>query len=262
MSSKGRSGSPAGQRPGQRPASRAAGGKPPAPPPPSVSNSTALPALPGSASKRFDWIDSNLDGDGAGGIKAARPASRNAAATAAAASGRGSPDFWARSSAPQLLDASVKHPELKLQLLARALEESRAKVAQLQQDKAAVADALLQLCEAAATDGGSGGGGGDELGAGLDSVQQAAGIGGDEDALPRQLDLLSTRLGALREALAFQTVAAAEAAAAHERAALQLVAQRQQREALERQLEEVRCLTFRVILCADLALMSRCERVC
>lgn len=227
--------------PGQRPASRTASGKPPAPPPPSVSSSAALPALPGAASKRFDWIDSSLGEDAGGGIKAARPASRAAAGASAAGSGRGSPEFWARSSAPQLLEASVKHPELKLQLLARALEESRAKVAQLQQDKAAVADAILQLCEAAATDGGSG-----EVGAGTDAALQVAGSpdaagGSDGDALAQQLDLLNTRLGTLREALAYQTVAAAEAAAAHERAALQLVAQRQQREALERQLEEVRC---------------------
>ncbi len=245
MSSKGRRASPT---PGQRPASRTASSKPPAPapPPPSISSSTALPALPRAASKRFDWIDSSLGDDAGGSIKAARPASRTAAA--AAASGRASPDFWARSSAPQLLDASVKHPELKLQLLARALEESRAKVAQLQQDKAAVADAILQLCEAAAADSGGGSGGmNGDVGAGPDATLQEAGSPAvpntDEDALPQQLDLLSTRLGALREALAYRTVAAAEAAAAHERAAVQLVAQRQQREAVERQLEEVRWFT-------------------
>ena len=232
--------------PAPRAASRTASGKPPAPPPPSVSSSAALPALPGATSKRFDWIDSSLGDDAGGGIKAARPASRAAAGAGAASSSRGSPEFWARSSAPQLLEASVKHPELKLQLLARALEESRAKVAQLQQDKAAVADAILQLCQAAATDGGSSG----EMGAGTDAALQVAGSpdaagSSDEDALARQVDLLNTRLGALREALAYQTVAAAEAAAAHERAALQLVAQRQQREALERQLEEVRCCCCR-----------------
>lgn len=229
MSAKGRSASPT---PGQRPASRTASGKPPPPPP------AALPALPGAASKRFDWIDSSLGGDAGGGIKAARPASR--AAGGGAGSGRASPDFWGSSKAPQLLDAAVKHPELKLQLLARALEESRAKVAHLQQDRAALADALLQLCEAAAAgasgEGAQAGGCADGDAAGGPG---AAGAGGEEDALPQRLDLLSTRVGALREALTLQTVAAAEAAAAHERAALQVVVQRQQREALERQLEEV-----------------------
>lgn len=237
MSAKGRNPSPT---PGKRPVSRTASGKPP-PPPGALPPPGTLPALPGAASKRYDWIDSTLGADAGGGIKAARPASR----AAGTGSGRASPDFWGSSKAPQLLDATVKHPELKLQLLARALEESRAKVAHLQQDRAALADAILQLCEAAGADGCGGGGGDEHALAGGDAGADPAGspepaaAGGEEDALPQHLDLLSTRVAALREALALQTVAAAEAAAAHERAALQAVAQRQQREALERQLEEV-----------------------
>ena len=242
MSSKGRSASPT---PGQRPASRTASGKPAPPPGALPPPGGTLPALPGAASKRYDWIDSSLGADAGGGIKAARPASR----AGAGGSGRASPEFWGSSRAPQLLDATVKHPELKMQLLARALEESRAKVAHLQQDRAALADAILQLCEAAGADGGGSSGG--DAQAGADAGADAAGGpdpaagGGEDDALPQRLDLLSTRLGTLREALALQTVAAAEAAAAHERAALQVVMQRQQREALERQLEEVRVLRGR-----------------
>lgn len=152
----------------------------------------------------------------AAGRSSSRPASR--------AAGAASPDFWSRSSAPQLLEASIRNPELKLQLLTRALEESRAKLAHLQYDRAAVADALAALCAAA----------------GAEDRTLPAPDGSDDAALPRRLDLLSTQLATLQEALRGRAAAVAEAEAAHERTSLQVVQQQQQREALERELEEVR----------------------
>lgn len=145
-----------------------------------------------------------------------RPASR--------AAGAASPDFWSRSGAPQLLDANVKNPELRLQLMIRALEESRAKVAHLQRDRDALADALAALCATA----------------GAEDRTPPAPDGSDDDALPRRLDMLSTQLAILQEDLRARTAAVAEAEAAHERATLQVVQQQQQRDALERELEEVR----------------------
>lgn len=154
-----------------------------------------------------------------------------------------------RQSAAQTVDSSVKDPALKLSLLTRALEESRAKIAHLQQDSAAVADALLQLCLEAGAPTGSDSCGADHVGqaaAGSDPAQGAGSAdssitdGSEDSPVALHIDQLSTRLSQLREALAMQEVAAAEARAAHERAALQVVAQQQQREALEQQLEEVR----------------------
>lgn len=151
---------------------------------------------------------------------------------------------------------SVKSPELKLQLLTRALEESRAKVARLEQDREAVSDALLQLCQPA-----GGGEGTDVAGntAGVEGGDPAAGeagLAGDDGAaaLPLRLGMLGDRLAGLREALAAQEMATAEARAAHERAALQVVAQQQRREALEAQLEEASeaCTCFLAVLqCMD-----------
>ena len=210
----------------------------PLPPPAGAAASTAAAAQP----KRFDWIESTVGGSGL-----ARPGSRPDS-RAGSRQRNPAPDFWSRQSAPQVVDASVKDPALKLSLLTRALEESRARIAHLQQDRAAVADAVLELVLAAgadptAADAADGGSGQAALGSG-----EAAGVtvGGDatapaaeEDVLPLRLDQLSTRLAQLRGALAEQEVAAAEARAAHERAALQVVAGQQQREALEAQLEEV-----------------------
>lgn len=194
---------------------------PAAPPPPSLPNRTTQPGLTLAASKRFDGAKpamAQLDG-----IPAHRPGTGTAPP-----SGRATPG-----GRPAALDAGLHQPEVKLQLLTRALEESRARIAHLQQDRSALADTLLQLCLAAGGDAG-----GDDAAAGLALTDADSGAE-DEAALPQRLDLLSTRLQHLREALSLQTVAAAEAHAAHERAALQVVAQRQQREAVEQQLQEV-----------------------
>jgi hypothetical protein len=126
----------------------------------------------------------------------------------------------------------VKNPELKMQLLMRALEESRATIQHLQSDRQAVSDAVLQLCLAAGAPGSA---------AAEAVIPAGEGEGEDEEALlPQRLALLSSQLQKLQEALQLREVAVAGAQVQQERAALQAVAGQQQREALEQQLEEVR----------------------
>lgn len=204
--------------------------------PPPASATAAVASGAASQPKRFDWIESTVGGSTLpAGL---RPASR-ADSRAGSRPRSPAPDFWSRQSAAQVVDASVKDPALKLTLLTRALEESRARIAHLQQDRTAVADAVLELCLAAgAGPAGCSAGGGEAVAAGDDADAPTA-AAAEEDVLPLRLDQLGTRLAQLRQALAEQEVAAAEARAAHERAALQVVAGQQQREALDAQLEEV-----------------------
>ena len=160
-----------------------------------------------------------------------RPPSRapSRGGTAASAARRApSPDFWSHHTAPQLLETSIRNPELKLQLLTRALEESRGKLQQLQRDRAAVSDALGQLCLASGATG-------------KEAAAAARPANPEDDTLlPRRIDLLTAQLQALREAVQAGEAAVTDVQAQHERAALQVVVQQQHREALERQLEEVR----------------------
>ncbi|KAL4437050.1 hypothetical protein ABPG75_004189 [Micractinium tetrahymenae] len=201
---------------------------------PSASNLGAKAGTAGRGYERAESSSGSREGRALEAAAAAAAAALPLAGTAAsrggarpgsrAGAGAASLDFWSRTTAPQLLDASIRNPELKLQLLTRALEDSRAKLAHLQRDRAAVADALAALCAAA----------------GAEDRAPPAPDGSDDAALPRRLDLLSTQLAALQEDLRARAAAVAEAEAAHERAALQVVQQQQHREGLERELEEAR----------------------
>lgn len=238
----------------------------PPPPPPSAVNSVpsvgaeASSRAVGKATKRSERADPGTGlGQEPAEVKqappraASRTTSRSASRAGAAAGGSskaGSVDFWSRSTAAQLVDVSLKNPELKLQLLTRALEESRAKLLHLQQDRVAIVDSLVQLCIAAgAEDVGTaaaavGAAAGPDAAAGAAASEGAS--NGDkaqaEEDTPiyRRLELLATRLRQLQDSLSAKEAAVVEAEAAHERAALQVVAQRQQQELLEHQLEEVR----------------------
>lgn len=202
---------------------RGSSGPAPLPPPQPPGAAVAAPAA-----KRYDWIDSTVGDEGS--IKARRPASRT---DSRPGGGRaGSPDFWGRSTAAALVESNVKNPELKMQLLMRALEESRATIQHLQSDRQAVSDAVLQLCLAAGAPGSA---------AAEAVIPAGEGEGEDEEALlPQRLDLLSSQLQKLQEALQLREVAVAGAQVQQERAALQAVAGQQLQEALEQQLEEVR----------------------
>jgi chromosome segregation ATPase len=152
-----------------------------------------------------------------------RPSSRG---SAQAGSSAAAPGFWAHQSASKLLDASIRSPELKLQLLTRAVEESRAKTIQLQQDRFSAAETLRQLCE--------------EAGAPTGALAAPSGPE-DDDALPRCIDLLSAQLRNLRQQAAQQEAATVQAQAQYHQAAGQVVAAQAERDELQRRLEESRC---------------------
>jgi DNA repair exonuclease SbcCD ATPase subunit len=125
------------------------------------------------------------------------------------------------------LDTSIRNPELKLQLLTRALEESRGKLQQLQRERAAAADTVAQLCLAAGASGPD-----------AASVAKPA-APEDEAALPQRLERLAAQLQELKDAVQSREAEISNVQQQHEQAALQVMAAAQQREALEQQLQEV-----------------------
>eukprot|EP00887_Chlorella_sp_A99_P005256 scaffold1.g5256.t1 len=131
--------------------------------------------------------------------------------------------------AGSIIDGNIKNPNVKAQLLTRALEESRLKMQTLQQQRAEVADALLRLCQAAGVDENA-----------ADAWDLAAGSLDPETATHQRLELLRGQVAALQDALPARGEALAEAQEGHESAAVRLVAQAQELEAAEAALGEYR----------------------
>ena len=178
--------------------------------------------------QRFDWIEQHNAQQGET-IKAVRSASKAEAAQLPRGSRSESPDalLWSDDKAASIIDTNVRSPNVKIQLLTRALEESSFKVQTMARDRAAVADGLLQLCTVAGMGA-----------AAAQGWEQATGAA--PEGLQQRMDLLGVQVQVLQEQLRCRSEALEEAQAAHEAVAARLVGQQQELDTQEEQLAEYR----------------------